>query len=241
LTVLSLLHQEDAPTGVFAAEIDDLEEASLAYGPGPRKPISHYDALIILGGAMHVDQDGEHAWLGEERAFIADALEAGVPTLGVCLGSQILAQVAGADVGPLETGHEIGWHEVENTTGQSDPVLGALPDRFLAFQWHSYGSQVPPRATALAKNGAALQAYRLDDAPGWGIQFHAEVDEAIIGSWMETSAHDRDVIEAGIDLDELRAQNEREIARWTALGRDLARAFLATGARRRGRPAPART
>lgn len=241
MTVLSLLHQEDAPTGVFAAEIADLEEASLALDRPPRHPLGAYEALIVLGGGMHADQDADHPWLRDERALIADALELGVPTLGVCLGSQVLAQVAGADVGPLGNGHEIGWHEVDNAAGRSDPVLGALPERFLAFEWHSYGSQLPPGARALSRNAAGLQAYRLDDAPGWGIQFHAEVDAAILGSWLDSYSRDQDAIEAGIDPAELRAVNEREVARWNALGRALCRAFLATGARRRGRPARART
>ena len=90
-----------------------------------------------------------------------------MPTLGICLGSQLLARAAGSWVGPL-TAPEIGWHEVELTDeGAADPVLSALPPRFDALEWHHYGHGLPDGAVALARNDASLQGFRLGDAC-WG-------------------------------------------------------------------------
>src|SRR5690242_3068770 len=162
--VLSLIHEADAPTGVFADVIAgagaELEEASIALGTRPSRPPAEYDAVLVMGGGMHVDQADEHPWLGEAKALIGNLIEARVPLLGVCLGSQLVAEAAGAEVGPLPGGPEIGWHEVELTSAaEHDPVMSALPSRFSAFQWHSYGAfTAPPDSATLAANSAGLQA-----------------------------------------------------------------------------------
>ena len=115
--------------------------------PGPDAAAS-YDAIMVFGGAMHPDQDAEHPWLADETAFLREALAAEVPLLGVCLGSQLIARAAGAVVGPVETA-EVGWHEVAlNDAGRLDPVLGVLPDRVSAFQWHYYTFELPSRGRA---------------------------------------------------------------------------------------------
>jgi GMP synthase-like glutamine amidotransferase len=217
LTTLALIHEEDAGPGVFADVATELEPRSFALGTPPEHPPGHYDAVIVLGGGMHVDQEAEHPWLTSEKAFIAELLERRVPTLGVCLGAQLVAEVAGAAVGPLPGGAEIGWHEV--SIDAPDPLLGDAP-RLRAFEWHSYGFQTPPGATELARNGAGSQAFRLNDA--WGIQFHAEVTAEIVAGWVRDYGP-----EAGVDAEALRVETAAEIARWNAFGRELCSRFVA--------------
>src|SRR5689334_15579054 len=60
--------------------------------------LAGYDGLIVMGGPMSVGDDDRHPWLGAERALIARAIDVDLPTLGVCLGSQLIAAVAGASV-----------------------------------------------------------------------------------------------------------------------------------------------
>ena len=141
--VLSVVHGNEARAELFAplveAEGHRLDEWSFVWGSRPLRALDAYDAVLVFGGAMHADQDHAHPWLGPETAWLHQLLERRTPVLGVCLGVQLLARAAGASVRPLQGGPEIGWHDVELTgAGLADPVLGALPGRFPAFQWHHY-------------------------------------------------------------------------------------------------------
>ena len=207
LTVLALIHDEDAGPGVFTGYD---EVASLSLGRPPLR--DDYRAVMIFGGEANVDEG--HEWLREEKRLIADLLERGTPLLGVCLGAQLIADVAGADVARLGK-PEVGWHEVSSTG--DDGLLG--PGRFLAFQWHRYGFECPPAAVELARNREGCQAFRLGNA--WGIQFHAEVDEPTVHGWIRDYGAG-----VGVDPEPLRAETEREIGRWNGFGRALRDRFL---------------
>src|SRR5581483_9151050 len=101
-------------------------------------------------------------------------LDLGRPVLGVCLGAQLIAKACGAPVHPSSE-PEIGWHPFDlKPAAAADPLLGSLPRRFLAFQWHHYTYGVPAGAEELATSSVCTQAFRLGDT-AWGIQFHAEV------------------------------------------------------------------
>jgi GMP synthase (glutamine-hydrolysing) len=229
--VLSLIHQDDAPTGTFAdavlAREAVLTEWNIAKGAPPEPPQS-YDAVFIFGGGMHVDQEDQHPWLRDEDDLVKGLLAQDVPVFGVCLGSQLIAKAAGARVGPAPR-EEIGWHEVELTPeAAADPVFAEIPQRFDAFQWHSYAFELPPGGTPLARNAIGLQAYRLGDSV-WGIQFHAEVTKEIVADWIRSDGARRSFDPA-------------PMARWNQLGRALAERFLDVAARhpRRARPAASR-
>ena len=169
---------------------------------------------------MHPDQDAEHPWLRSEVAFIRQALEEGVPTIGVCLGAQLIARAAGAWVGPAETG-EVGWFTVElNEDGEADRVLGAMPSRLDAFQWHYYTFALPEGAVELAASASARQAYRLGDR-AWGVQFHPEVDRDMLDIWFEHGA-----AELPKSVAEIEAETDRYLETWNAQGRALCNAFL---------------
>lgn len=221
MDVLALIHQDDARAGVFARVDASVEEASIALDRPPSRPPETYDAVMVFGGAMHVDQEHEHPWLREEKALIRELLARERPVLGVCLGSQLVAEAAGAEVGRLPGGPEIGWRDVDLSPGaEEDPVLGALPRRFLALEWHAYGAALPPGARELARNEAGLQAFRVDGGQAWGIQFHAEVDAPTLAGWIEDHGDD------DVDPAELRDRSARELDRWNQLGRRLAAAFI---------------
>jgi GMP synthase (glutamine-hydrolysing) len=182
---------------------------------------------MVFGGTMHPNQDAEHPWLAGELGFIECALEDRVPLIGVCLGAQLIARAGGAWVGPAPTA-EVGWFTVDvNTDGLADPVLGVLPDRIDAFQWHYFTFGLPDGAVALASSPAALQAYRLGDRV-WGLQFHAEVERHMLESWFGEGRE-----ELGKPLDEMWAVTDGLLPTWNAHGRALCGAFLGEAARLR--------
>jgi len=229
--VLSVVH-DPAHTGggglfekVVAERGDTLDRWVVADGEAVPDDPSRWDAVMVFGGAMHPDQDAEHPWLGGEVAFIAEALSQGVPTIGVCLGAQLVARAAGADVGPAER-PEVGWFTVElSDDGARDPVVGVLPPRVDAFQWHYYTFELPDGAVQLAANANARQAYRLGDRT-WAIQFHAEVERHMIDRWFVEGAD-----ELPKPRDELQAETDRLLGGWNAHGRALCGAFLDEAAR----------
>jgi GMP synthase (glutamine-hydrolysing) len=224
VNVLAVIHGEKVRAGVFADAIsergDQLEEWSLAWGTPPPRPLDDYGAVLVFGGAMHADQDDHHPWLREENFLLQRLLGLHVPILGVCLGAQLLAKAAHAEVGPA-TEPEIGWHPVELAeAARDDPVLSGAPERFHAFQWHYYTHGLPGGATELARSPVCTQAFRLGERT-WGIQFHAEVTEQQIQSWV-----DEDERELPVGRDALLEETRERIGEWNELGRGLCSSFL---------------
>lgn len=240
--VLAVVHQRDSGPGVFAAAVaahgDTLDEwhASEAAPPPP----GAHDAVIVLGGAMNTFEVDRYPWLAGEKGWIAELLERGVPILGVCLGAQLLAEVAGGEVIPAST-PEIGWREValEPAAG-ADPLLAGLPDRLLAFEWHSYAAVPPSGARILARSSVCEQAYRLGDRARWGLQFHAEVDLGTAEGWIAGYEVDDDAVRMGLDPDALTAQTHARIGAWNQVGSRICASFLAAAAAElSGRATPA--
>ena len=223
MRVLSVVHELDAGAGVFG----DFPTWVPSTQP---PPADAFDALMIFGGSMHVDQNGEHPWLTPEKAFIREHLERGTPILGVCLGSQLLAEAAGA--APFRMSEpEIGWYEIEITeAGAADPVVGPLAPSVELFEWHHYAAPLPPGAVELARTPASVQAFRIEGKPAWGLQFHAEVTRENLFDWLDgwdqAEARDTD-----FDPEAIRAASELRIEGQNEVGRQLAERFLAEAAR----------
>jgi GMP synthase-like glutamine amidotransferase len=213
--------------------IDDWTAATEA---APPSPAESYDCLFVLGGGMNVPEAGRKPYLRTEIGVLEDALARSQPVLGICLGSQLLATAAGASVHRART-PEIGWREVELcSAAAADRVVGALPRRFTAFQWHSYAFEIPFGAVELARNEVCPQAYRLGDA-AWGVQFHPEVTEEILDEWFSTYDVDPDAVAMGFDPDAATAELPARLPRWNELGGLLFDAFLAAAAARGARAA----
>jgi GMP synthase (glutamine-hydrolysing) len=224
--ILSITHGPSVPGGVFdevvVADGHELERWVVPLGGAPRSP-GRYGAVFVFGGSMHPDQDEQFPWLEREAEFLRTALEGGTPTLGVCLGAQLLARAAGGSVAPASAS-EVGWYEIELTPeGLEDTVLGDLPARTTAFQWHHYTFELPNGATELARSAVCTQAFRLNGSIG--IQFHAEVTHEMVEAWL---AEDPDDVS---DPEKMRLDTTAHIADWNEMGRSLGRAFLASAER----------
>ena len=222
--VLAVIHGDKVRAGIFGDVVEQrghrLEEWSLAWGTPPPRPVDDYGAVLVFGGAMHADQDDRHPWLREEHAFLHRLLSVRMPTLGVCLGAQLLAKAAHAPVHAASK-PEIGWVEVELTdAADEDPVFSRLPARFEAFQWHYYTYGVPNGGVELARSELCTQAFRLGDS-AWGIQFHAEVTQAQVESWLEEEER-----ESPVPRERIAAETRERMDAWHELGRELCGGFL---------------
>lgn len=142
------------------------------------------DGLVVLGGPMNVDQSADHPHLDYEVIMIQEALQRDIPILGICLGSQLLAKALGAPVAPNPK-KEIGWYEIEQTEeGEKDPLFSHFENREKIFQWHGDTFAIPDGAVHLSQSTSCThQAFRYGDKV-YGLQFHLEVDEAMIARWL---------------------------------------------------------
>lgn len=229
MRVLAIGHQRDAGPGVFAqaaaAAGADLDVWWIAERGDPPADPAGYDAVMVFGGAMHADQEEAHPWLRAEKGLLASLLRDDTPLLGVCLGTQLLAEAAGSSARRAKR-PEIGWYEVELLPeAAGDPVMAGLAPRFEAFQWHSYEAPLPPGAVALAESPVCLQAYRIGER-AWGIQFHAEVSSADAEDWIRDYQVDPDAVAMGLDPEAFLAETRARIDEWNELGRELCGRFL---------------
>ncbi len=126
--VLVVLHSRQGDAGL-------LGEAAVAAGhdvttwvlPEEPEPELDADAVVVMGGSAHPDQEREHPWLTAERERLLRWLEQGTPLLGVCLGAQQLARALGGETAKLEPS-EIGWFPIRLTPeAASDALLGGEP------------------------------------------------------------------------------------------------------------------
>ena len=230
MRVLSIVHLDSDPPGLFgevvAARDHEHDEWLIRSGsPPPSDPPEAYDALALFGGDMAVVEEEQYPFLREEKEHLRNAVAQGVPVLGVCLGGQLLADVAGARV-TLARRPEIGWYDVELLPAAADDRLfHDLPARFPAFQWHSWEFELPPGAVPLAGNDVCLQAYRLGDR-AWGVQFHPEPTPEMLAHWIEAAASHSEARRIGFDVASERAASERNVAQWNRIGRALFSRFL---------------
>jgi GMP synthase-like glutamine amidotransferase len=187
MRALVLQHIACEPPGVFEDVLDErgVELQRVELDEGDRLPDwREFDAVVAMGGPMAATDDHELPWLRDEKALIRDAVGAGTPYWGVCLGVQLLAASLGARVyrGPEP---EVGLLPVDVTPdGRLDPVFADAPSELLTLQWHGDTFDLPEGAVRLASSPAySNQAFRHGAA--YGVQFHLEVSPAMAHEWAE--------------------------------------------------------
>ena len=189
--LLVLQHISCEPPGAYEDELLDrggkLRRVMVDQGeplPGWRA----FDGIVAMGGPMGAYEDEAFPWLRDEKRLVAEAVSAGMPVWGVCLGAQLLAASLGARVAPGPHS-EVGVLPVSRTAaGASDPVFSVLPDEFEALQWHADTFALPDGAVQLARSDAyEQQAFVVNRA--YGMQFHIEVGTSLATEWGDVPAY----------------------------------------------------
>ncbi len=182
----------EVPPGLVTEELDRLGvkwAITHPYGGEALPDLAETEAIIVMGGAMGANDDHRHPFLTPLKGFIAHAVKQGIPYLGICLGGQLLAAAMGARV-VSRRWEELGTLTVSLTAeGLRDRLFDGMDETFATLQWHNDSFDLPKGAILLASSQVCLhQAFRVGEQ-AWGLQFHPEVDEAIIRDW---SAWDKD-------------------------------------------------
>jgi GMP synthase (glutamine-hydrolysing) len=189
MTVLAIRHVPKEGLGlleeVFRQEAIPFRYLDAYAESFPSVDLSSFSGVVVLGGPMGVYETSKHPFLREEIKLLREVLRREIPTLGICLGSQLLAAAALARVykGPRK---EIGWFPIQmREAARKDPLLKACPAETLVFHWHGDTFDLPPGASHLASSDRYVhQAFRVGEK-AWGFQFHFEVTEPMIRDWVE--------------------------------------------------------
>ncbi len=149
---------------------------------------AEFDFLIIMGGSMSANEEDKFSWLKEEKRFISEAINANKKVLGICLGSQLIAEALGAKV-YVHTHKEIGWWLIKKVE-KKIVLLKDLPDEFLTFHWHSDTFDLPQNATALFYSDACKNQAFSFSRNVLALQFHIEATTQLIEHMSEEDAHE---------------------------------------------------
>lgn len=226
MKLLVLQHISCEPPGAYEDELlawgGELVRVEVDEGQ-PIPGLDGFDGLIAMGGPMGAYEDERLPWLIEEKQLIARAVGEGLPVWGVCLGAQLLAASVGARVMPGPA-PEVGVLSVHRTSAaKSDPVFSALPETFVALQWHGDTFELPAEGVQLARSDAyENQAFKVGRA-AYGLQFHIEVGTSLANEWGDVPAYAQslDAIMGEGSLPRLLDEVRVHEAEMTALARKL--------------------
>jgi GMP synthase (glutamine-hydrolysing) len=174
IALLNAAHAAESTSRNFRRELDaDVVEFHCPGGdiPGGLR----FDGFVVTGSRASVYWDRE--WIGRLKTWVGEAVEAGLPGLGVCYGHQLLADVLGGRVEPMDE-YEIGYRTVEQDG--TNRLLEGIDESFTVFTTHSDRVvDAPPGATVFARNDYGIHGFRTERT--FAVQFHPEYD-------METAA-----------------------------------------------------
>ncbi len=198
MRVLVLQHIACEHPGVFSEVMRErgVEQVAVELDRGESLPEwRDFDAVLAMGGPMGAGDDADHPWLTAEKRLVRDAVDAGRPFLGVCLGVQLLAAALDARVHPSEP-PEVGLLPVELTKeGRDDPLFAGLDERLVSLQWHGDTFELPAGAVRLARSELVPnQAFRAGER-AYGVQFHLEVTAEMAREWAQVPAYRQSLAE----------------------------------------------
>ena len=160
------------------------------------------DGIVATGG--NYSANDTEPWLAPEMEFLARADAAQLPVIGICLGSQVLARALGGEVGKMDGGIELGWHEVALTpVGAEDPLYAGIAWTSMQFHWHrDEVTKMPDGARVLATSQRCQAQAWAHGLRTYGFQYHPEVYADTPEAW--AARHPDDLLKAGTTRDALK-------------------------------------
>jgi GMP synthase (glutamine-hydrolysing) len=155
------------------------------YAGDPLPRLTEIDRLAVMGGPMNIYEYDAYPWLLHEKQFIHEAVQRGTPTLGVCLGAQLIADVLGGRI-TRNPQKEIGWFPVTLTSeAVASDLFQGFPPEFLAFHWHGDTFSIPPGALPIGWSVACAHQGFVYGRRVIGLQFHLDYSEESIRTMIE--------------------------------------------------------
>lgn len=208
------------PTGVPVRVFDAIE-------PGSARPsLDDVSGVVMFGSSHNVDDTDAHPFLKEIRDLTREAVQRGLPYLGICLGAQVLARALDTAAPPAPK-REVGFEAVRLTPAAAgDRLLSHYRDGDPVFQWHQDTFEMTEGAVLLATgDDVPLQAYRVNDVT-WGVQWHLEIDRAEMELWLDSFSAEADLGATwGKSTAEVRDEADHHMAAHEAQGLETFRRF----------------
>ena len=238
--IVACLHHLDQPFLGHAARPlraagMTLDERCVVAGE-PLPALGEVDGIVSFGGSQSAVGPTIEPALEAEVAFLREAVEAGLPVLGICLGGQLLSRALGGTVTRARR-RTVTWRGLVAQPGVEDPLVAALPPTVPALHWNEDVFSLPPGAVELlGPRVEGVEAFR-HGPRAWGLQFHPEVDAAAVDRWY--ARYGPWLGEAGVDEASARALDAEWLPRQAEASERLFGAFAAQVAQREGASAGA--
>ena len=181
-----------------------------------------YDALIIMGGPMSVNEKSRYSFIETEIELVKKYLELKKPIIGICLGSQIIASALNSLI-YKNSQQELGWHDVKifNT---DDTIFENLDNEFLAFHWHGDIFSLPDNSIKLASSKISdIQAF-IYRKTCYGLLFHLEITKDIVQNI--TAKFESDLLSESIDKSSILSNLDEKVEKANSNGRIIFNRWL---------------
>ena len=195
--LIVLQHLEREGPGLFSkiARKKGMSVSTIRVDLGEKIPSpQERDVFLILGGPMGIRDisNPSFPWFQEEINLIIKCLKDEIGLIGVCLGAQLLAYVAGGDVSPLKGGFpkkdlpEIGWGSIFSANkNKKEAIMTSFHSPLNVFHWHGDRILLPPQAHLLASSERCREQFFRIGQMAYGLQFHVEIENPTIERWVE--------------------------------------------------------
>lgn len=225
--ILVIEHQASCPpalVGVWLEEAGAVLDVCRPWAGDELPVLAAYDALLVLGGEIGANDDATVPWLAPLKELVREAAADELPTLGICLGHQVIAVALGGEVRRNPLGQAVGVLPTGWTAARDeDPLTGHLTGT-RGIQWNNDVVTRAPEGTVVLAESAAGELQVARFAPSvWGVQLHPEADGLIVQAWAESDRADH--LERGLDQDAVLAEVDAARDDLDAAWRPLAHRF----------------